>query len=153
MKIITLITLLFTLTIISSCTPTEVEVINNKQTVVLPDSLKMFFDNPSNVTMYNKALEDFGSSNYSLYPDSIVVSYGKNNNAINAQCPNGLPRNHISFQFYKGNKRIHFVTKPIKDFSSQGDEWVSGIIAEEGISFNPNFYKGNQFVYETAKYK
>jgi len=157
MKKLTIITLLTAAFIAVSCTKTEeVQVIKEVQVVVdknpLPDSLAAFFADTAKVRQYNALIADFKTGNYGTVPDFVVVSYGKNNNALNGQQNTGLKRNHISFQFFKNNTRYFFVTKPIKDFQSQGDEYVSGVMSTGGITFNPDFYNSNQFVYKVINY-
>lgn len=147
MKKLTILLAIIASATLYSCTDETKEVIKEVKVSNLPDSLQIFMNDTSLVRKYKAFVADIKTGNWGTVPDFIVVSYGKNNNALNGQANTGLKRNHLSFQFFKGNTRYSFVTKEIKHFST-GDEYVSGAMSTQGIQFNPDFYNDNQFVYE-----
>jgi hypothetical protein len=154
MKKLTIIALFAAALFAVSCTKTEevqVEVIKTVEVDKhpLPDSLSLFFANTTNVNNYNELVTMFKNGYYGDIPDFIIVSYGKNNNAMNLQHPTGLKRNHISFQFFKDNKRIRFVAKAVVNFNAMEDEQMMDGMT---IIYNPDFYNENQYVYKIINF-
>lgn len=150
MKKLTFLSLIIAAISLASCNIETIKEVDDSK-ITLPDSLKIFMNDTALVRQYKAFVADVKTGNWGAVPDFIIVSYGKNNNALNGQANTGLKRNHLSFQFFKGNTRYSFVTKDIKHFYA-GEEFVSGTMAAQGIQFNPDFYNDKQFVYEIINF-
>lgn len=134
---------------LAACNPqiVEVEKIVNVEVDKnpMPDSLRHFFTQSQEAyeRCVNYYVYDPDTKKYIIGYDFLIISFGKNSNALNSNYPNGTPMYQLSFQYFEKGKAFRYTTLKAKKSHENLETDVL-----DNIIWNPNFYDKNQYVYK-----